>query len=170
LAALGLKRSPHLGASVPAGLLAGILLKILMKAIVMPLIGAPALNATYHYLAGNAAALPDMLVFVLVSGAVGEEIVFRGFIFNRVRTFGGSTRAASTAIVLSTALFAAAHYADQGWAGVAQAIVTGLVFAVLYAWRDELWTVMAVHAGFDVAAVAIIYADWEARVAHMIFH
>src|SRR5580700_2426362 len=37
------------------GLVFGCAFKLLMKAIVMPLLGAPAINQTYHYLAGNRA-------------------------------------------------------------------------------------------------------------------
>ncbi len=168
-ATLGLKREADLALTVTTGFLGGALLKIVMKAVVMPLAGAPAVNQAYHYLAGNAAALPATLLFVLVSGAFSEEVVFRGFVFERVRTLGPSRRRPIPAILISTVLFAASHYVDQGWAGVAQAAVTGFFFALLYAWRHELWTVMAVHAGFDLAAVAIIYADWETRVAHLVF-
>jgi membrane protease YdiL (CAAX protease family) len=168
-AALGLRRGRHLGLTVPLGFLAGALFKLLMKAVVMPLAGAPAVNQAYHGLTGNTAALPGMLVFVLVSGALGEEIVFRGFVFERVRAWGPRRHTLAAAVLISTALFAASHYADQGWPGVTQAAATGLIFAWLYAWRGELWTVMAVHAGFDLAAVAIIYADWETRVAHLVF-
>src|SRR6185436_15249946 len=44
--------------SVALGIVFGIAFKLLMKAIVMPLLGAPPINATYHYLAGNRAMLP----------------------------------------------------------------------------------------------------------------
>jgi len=49
------------------------------------------------------------------------------------------------------------------------AVVTGLVFALIYVWRKEVWTVMAVHAGFDLAAITMIYAGREDQIAHWLF-
>jgi hypothetical protein len=43
------------------GIVFGVAFKFAMKAIVMPLLGAPAINRAYHYLAGNTAALPAAL-------------------------------------------------------------------------------------------------------------
>ena len=50
----------------------GAAFKLTMKAIVMPLLGAAPINAAYHYLAGNAAALPGMLLAVTVGAGFGE--------------------------------------------------------------------------------------------------
>ena len=44
--------------SLAVGIAFGIAFKFLMKAIVMPLLGADPINQAYHYLVGNAAALP----------------------------------------------------------------------------------------------------------------
>jgi len=71
--------------------------------------------------------------------------------------------------VISTALFSAAHYLGQGVPGVEQAAVTGLVIAVIYAWRREIWTPMVVHVAFDLTALVLIYFDLEETVAHWIF-
>ena len=70
--------------TVAIGIPFGVALKLVMKAIVMPLFGAPAINARYHYLAGNAAALPWMLYAVVLGAGFGEETVFRGFFFERL--------------------------------------------------------------------------------------
>jgi membrane protease YdiL (CAAX protease family) len=170
-ASLGLTRNrPGLGVSVIAGFLFGVLLKLTMKAVVMPLLRAPAINQAYHYLAGNTGALPGIITLVLVSGAVAEEIVYRGFLFDRARAlWGSSSVTTANALAISTVLFAASHYVDQDWPGVVQAAFTGLTFGAIYAWRNELWTPMAVHAGFDLAAVAMIYANWEEPLAHLFF-
>jgi CAAX protease family protein len=73
------------------------------------------------------------------------------------------------AVLISTVLFAFAHYLDQGLPGVEQAAVTGLVFAWVYVWRKTLWGVMVAHAAFDLTAVILIYENWEAAVAHVLF-
>src|SRR5436305_13406860 len=53
--AIGYVRPKSWAGSVVIGVAFGCLFKFLMKALVMPLLGAPALNQAYHYLAGNKA-------------------------------------------------------------------------------------------------------------------
>ena len=152
------------------GIVFGIAFKFLMKAIVMPLLGADPINRAYHYLAGNRAALPGMLFAVIVVAGFGEETVFRGYLFERLgKLFGPGPWAKASIVLLTAALFALAHYPDQGLAGVEQAAITGLVFGTIFAVTGRLWTLMWAHAAFDLAAVAIIYWDLESAVAHLIF-
>jgi membrane protease YdiL (CAAX protease family) len=66
-------------------------------------------------------------------------------------------------------LFGLAHYADQGMAGVVQAVITGFVFGAVYMVRKEIVSPMITHAVFDVTAVLLIYWNLEASVAHEIF-
>jgi len=170
LQALGFTAPPRWSVTLVAGAALGIVFKLAMKALVMPLLGAPPINASYHYLAGNAAALPWMVATVLISASFGEEVLFRGYLFERLGRLLGRGRAALVAtVVLSSALFALAHYQGQGLPGVEQAVVTGLVFGGIFAWRRRIWFVMVAHAAFDLAAVALIYWGWEARVAHLVF-
>lgn len=101
--AIGFVRPKSWLTSVAIGLVFGGLFKLMMKAVVMPLLGAPAENATYHYLAGNAAALPFTLYAVIIGAGFGEETVFRGFLFERLGKLLGTSRRAKIAIVLITA-------------------------------------------------------------------
>lgn len=72
-------------------------------------------------------------------------------------------------VLLTSTLFALAHYQDQGMPGVQQAAVTGLVFGTIYAATGQLWVPMIAHAAFDVTALALICWDREAAVAHLLF-
>ena len=169
LASLGFKAPRSWIATLVGAVAFGIAFKLVAKAIVMPLLGAPAVNAPYHYLVGNADALPWIIVTVLVNGGFGEEVFFRGYLFERVVALLGRGRAALTgAILLSTALFAAAHYQDQRLPGVEQAVMTGLVFGGIYAWRRQIWFLIVAHAVFDLAAIAMIYGNWEEAVARLL--
>ena len=152
------------------GICFGAALKVLMKAVVMPLLGADPINHAYQHLVGNPAALPGMLYVVVLGAGFGEETVFRGYLFERLGKLVGTSAAAKIGIVLLTsALFAAAHYPEQGLAGVQQAAVVGLVFGTVYAITGRIWTLMCAHAAFDIVAVAIIYWDLEYDVAHLVF-
>jgi membrane protease YdiL (CAAX protease family) len=152
------------------GIAAGAVFKVLMKAVVMPLFGAPPQNTAYHFLVGNAAALPFMLYAVIIGAGFGEEVLYRGFFFERLRKLFGNGRYATLLIVLLTsAFFASVHYPEQGLAGAEQAFITGSVFAMLYVLTENLWLSMFTHAAFDVVAVAMIYWNVESWFAHLIF-
>ena len=69
-------------------------------------------------------------------------------------------------MVVTSALFAAAH---QGISAMQQAGIVGLIFGTIYATRGRLWLLVVAHAVFDLAAVAIIYANMETRIAHLFF-
>lgn len=152
------------------GVTFGVAFKLVLKAIVMPLVGAPARNAPFQFLVGNTAALPGMLAMVIFGAGVAEEIFFRGYVFERLGRLLGSSRAALAAIVvLSAALFAVAHYSGQGVPGVEQAAIVGVIFGAMFARQKQIWVLMCAHAAFDVTAVLLIYLDWEAPLAHLLF-
>lgn len=76
--------------SLAIGIVFGSAFKLLMKSIVMPLLGADPINPTYHYLAANAAALPEMLFAAIVVAGFAEETVFRGYLFERLGKLWGT--------------------------------------------------------------------------------
>jgi membrane protease YdiL (CAAX protease family) len=152
------------------GIVFGIAFKFLMKAVVMPLLGAPPINQAYHFLAGNMAAIPGMLFVVIVNAGFGEETFFRGWMFERLgKLFGSSVPAKIFIVLLTSALFSAAHYPTQRLPGVEQAIFTGLVFGTIFAASGRIFMLMIAHAAFDLTALAMIYWDFETKVAHFIF-
>lgn len=152
------------------GLLLGAALKVAMKAVVMPLLGADPVNRAFHFLAGNRAAIPEFLFTVIVSAGFGEEVVFRGFLFERLGRLIGARRWAKPAIVVVTAaLFGVAHAAQQSLPGVEQGLVVGLVFGTLRAITGRIWMLIVAHAAFDLTAYAMIYWNAETRIAHLVF-
>ena len=168
--ALGFVRPKSWFATVAAGIVLGVALKLVMKAVVMPLLGADPVNHVYHYVAGNPVALAGMALIVIAGGGFGEEIVFRGFLFERLGKLFGPGAVAKTCIVLITsALFAAAHLYDQGIPGAEQAAFTGLIFGSIFAVTGKIWIPMIAHAVFDLTALALIYWNVEPNVAHFIF-
>ena len=151
------------------GITFGVTFKFLMKAIVMPLFGAPPINRAYHFLAGNSEMLPAAVWGMLVAG-FGEETIFRGYFFERLGKLLGHSAGAKTIIVLLTSIvFGLEHYLEQGLAGTEQAVITGLVFGSIAAATGTIVMLMFAHAAFDLTALAIIYLDLEARVAHLVF-
>jgi len=167
---IGFARPRSWTRDLAVGIAFGIAFKLFMKAIVMPLFGAPPINQAYHYLTGNQAALPGAVYLLIAGGGFGEEVVFRGFLFERFGKLFGSGAGAKAGIVLLTAgLFALAHYPDQGLPGVEQAAITGLTFGTIFAVTGRIWIPMFAHAAFDLTALALIYWNLESAVAHLIF-
>ncbi len=156
--------------TLAVGIVFGCVFKFLMKVIVMPLLGAPEINPAYHYLVGNRAALPGIVFTMIVGAGFAEETLFRGYLFERLgKLFGSGVTARVSIVLLTSALFALGHYSNLGIPGVEQATITGLVFGTIFAITGRIWTVMCAHAAFDLAAVAIIYWNLEAAVAHLVF-
>ena len=167
---LGLVRPVSWARTVITGIVFGVAFKFAMKAIVMPLLGAEPINATYSWVTGNPLALAWMLFLVTAGGGFGEELMFRGYMFERLGRIFGSNRAAKAAIVLfSSVVFASLHYPDQHLAGAEQALVTGLTFGTIFAVTGGIWLIMIAHAAFDIAALAMIYLNLETGVAHWFF-
>jgi len=156
--------------SIFVGTVFGVGFKLVMKAIVMPLLSAPAVNPSYHFLAGNTAALPWMLYIIIIGAGFGEETLFRGWMFERFGKLLGEGKSAKIAIVLVTSnWFGLAHYPNQGLPGVQQAMIVGLVFGSIFAVSGSIFMLMVAHAAFDLTALALIYWDVEAQVAHFFF-
>lgn len=167
---LGMGRPGNWPLTIAGGIVFGVAFKFFMKAIVMPLLGADPVNQAYRWLTGNSAALPGMIATILISAAFGEEVFFRAFLFDRLRRlFGTRGWATALTVALSAALFGAAHWSGQRLPGVQQATIVGLVFGSIFARTHNLWTLMFAHAGFDLAALWMIYFGFEQRVAHLIF-
>lgn len=167
---LGFRRPKSWPATVAVGIVFGVAFKLLMKIIVMPLLGADPINHAYHHMVGNTAALPGLLYSLIAGAGFGEETLFRGYLFERLRKlFGSGTPAKILIVVLTSIFFGLLHYHDQKLAGVEQATIFGLVFGAIFSFTGRIWMLMIAHAAFDLTALAIIYWGLEEQVARAIF-
>jgi membrane protease YdiL (CAAX protease family) len=167
---LGFVRPKSWVATLALGIAVGCILKLFVKAVAMPLLGAPAINVAYQHLVGNPAALPLIFFQSIVGAGFGEETVYRGFLFERLgKLFGSGAGARVAIVVLTSALFGAIHYPVQGFAGVEQALMTGVVFGTIFAFTRRIWLLMVAHAAYDVVAILIIFWNLESSVAHLLF-
>lgn len=167
---LGFVRPKSWLAGLAIGLALGVGLKFLMKAIVLPLVGAEPVNQAYHYVAGNAPAALELAAYAIIGAGFAEEVVFRGYLFERFgKLFGMGAIGSALTVAIVTVIFGIIHY-QQGVFGVVNATIVGFLFCVIYLLnRRRLWTVMVAHAAFDLTATAIIYLDLESAVAHSVF-
>lgn len=154
LRSIGLRR-PR-GREAAFGLAAAIFTLALMEAlstlVLVPLGAAPG-TATVDALH----ALPLLQrASVVAAAAVSEEVLFRGFLMERVMELTGR---AWPAVAGTVVLFVGGHAAHFGPSTLfLQAVVT-LVFALLYLWRRDLTGPIVLHAlldGWGLIAVPVL--------------
>ncbi|HEY4943793.1 MAG TPA: type II CAAX endopeptidase family protein [Rhizomicrobium sp.] len=168
---IGLARPKSWIGGAVAGIAIGVALKFLLKAVILPYIGAQAVNhSVLHDMGLQPATAINLALYSIYGGGFAEELVFRGYLFERLgKLIGSSTIATLFILVFTTALFASAHW-QLGPFGMAQAVVTGLTLGSIYlATGRKLWVPMFVHAAFDVTSVWMIYYGYENQIAHLVF-
>lgn len=139
---LGLKlpKGPRdLGLTLGLALLA-VVSVIGFLAFVNPLIGtyfgleaAPDATARFEFFLGKPLYFISYLVGVVwIGAAIGEELLFRGFLLNRLGDlFGGSKASLVVALVVHAVIFGALH-AYQGLPGMIGTGVAALIFGSIY--------------------------------------
>lgn len=135
-----------------SGVVAGIVMVVGIGLIVGYLF--PLLHLTFN-VGANAKllALPFWQRFVVVvTAAVGEEVLFRGYPIERIQELTGSRWLAG---VVSFAAFTYAHLAFWGWPQLVIAGFGGLVLTVLYIWRRNLPGNMLAHFIADGAGLLL---------------
>jgi len=161
---VGLRRGPRLRRLAYLGIMGGIALETFQLTITQPLVvrafGAqPDLNA-FASLAGNLPKAALYLLLVWVIAAFGEELVWRGYVFNRLTGLLGRIRAPySVALVITSGLFGLAHF-HQGLPGVVIESVGGLILGAAYLGCDRNLAIpIAVHGVVDTIDVVLGYLD-----------
>ncbi len=87
---------------------------------------------------------------LVTSAAIGEEIVFRGFLVSYVTSFAGvSLGGLAAAIALPALVFAACH-TYQGVHAVGKIFVGAVLFGALFVVTGSLWIPIALHFVVDI--------------------
>lgn len=116
--------------------------------------------SSYDYLQGNLPMLLLSLAGIYLVSSFGEEVIYRGFLIQRVEEALGERRyACYVAVVVSAVVFGLAHF---GWgpAGMVQTTFMGLAFALAFLWfKRNLWILVAAHAYMDTALIVPLYLN-----------
>lgn len=110
-------------------------------------------------LRGNFGMLLIGLLLIWTLAAFGEEMVYRGYLLNRMTDlFGSGAVGLGIALLLSSALFGFIHV-YQGMVGMADTFIAGLVSGVLYlASGRKLWLPILYHGIYDTIALFLAFA------------
>jgi membrane protease YdiL (CAAX protease family) len=91
-------------------------------------------------------------VLLVLRAAVVEEIIFRGYLIEKVRQL---TSSSALAVGLSVITFTYAHLAGWGVVHLIPVFAAGVIFAILYVWRRDLPSNMVAHFITDGAGFLI---------------
>jgi len=103
--------------------------------------------------------LLDLVFGVWIAAAIGEELIFRGFLLTKFTTlFGGGHRALALAVLAQAVWFGVGH-ASQGVNMMIMASVTGAVLGTYFLTRARrsLLPLIVAHGLIDTVAVTINY-------------
>jgi membrane protease YdiL (CAAX protease family) len=124
------------------GVLGGIVMVAGMATIylvVFPALGVSSTESTMQAIL----ATPLWFRFTLiVRAAVFEEVLFRGFMIERLAEITGSRALAG---IVSAVVFTLAHLGSWGWIHIPIAACGALVLTLLYLWRRDLASNMVAH-------------------------
>lgn len=107
---------------------------------------------------GDPWAFVGLLAAAWITAALGEELLFRGFLLNEVADLlGGGGAGWAASALLTSALFGAGHF-YQGPGGVLATGVIGLVLAGAYVAADRnLWVPVLGHGLLDTLSLTALY-------------
>jgi hypothetical protein len=112
----------------------------------------------YAYLKDNLGMLILSLVGVYIVSSFGEEVIYRGFLINRISQMGLDTKKMQwLAVIISSLIFGFVHY-EWGAMGIAQTTLMGLALAICYIkLKKRLWILILAHAYMDTILMIQMY-------------
>jgi membrane protease YdiL (CAAX protease family) len=162
--AVGMKRPARWGNTLLLGTAVGIVFQFfslyMLEPLIVRLTGKTIDLSQVAPVKGNVFLLALFLVLVWTLAAFGEELVYRGYLMNRVAELaGGRSMAWALSLVVVSVLFGVAHL-YQGISGVATVIAAALVYGGLYLWSGRnLWAPIIAHGVYDTVALLLIFWD-----------
>lgn len=117
--------------------------------ILMHLTGQKQDLSSFLTLKGDISQLITFLIVIWSIAAIGEEIVYRGYLLHRIQSiFTNNQHSFIIAILVSSAFFGLAH-TEQGLIGVIVTFIDAIYFNVLKKYyNDNLWASVFAH-GFN---------------------
>jgi CAAX protease family protein len=159
---IGLSRPRGWCRALAAGILAGIAIELLELFVTQPLLvrllGKMPDLEPFQALRGNAKLLLLGLLLTWTLAAFGEEMVYRGYLLNRVAGMGSKTRTAWIVSLLTVStVFGLAHL-DQGITGQIENAIDGLLLGLLYlACGRNLWVPIIAHGITDTVDITLMF-------------
>lgn len=122
------------------------------------LLGKPPDLSGFLAVRGNLKMALLAVALIWILAAFGEELVYRGYLMNRVADLLRSTRAAwGVSLLLVSALFGLSHY-SQGLTGILEEGSDGLILGCMYlACRRNLGVPIVAHGVCDTIDICLLF-------------
>lgn len=123
---------------------------VMQLGLVMPVLshvtGTSQDLSAFEDLKGNVGNLAFLLLMTWTLAALGEEIVYRGYLQIRVREIVGSSRWGIVITVLVTSLLFGIAHSEQGVVGILATTLDAVFFSwVRLRFNDNLWAAVPAH-------------------------
>lgn len=162
--AWSLRPPPDIGRTLGlAALGTGIIIALFgLGAIAIDALGLPPIDVSLILDYVTESPLSFGLWIVLVAwfaAGFGEELLYRGFLLDRLMRLRGMRGRRWPAAIIQAALFGLPHL-YQGWGGVLVTAMIGLFLAWLrFANRGNLWACILAHAAVDTIMLSLAYGE-----------
>ena len=115
-----------------------------------------------HHIRGDGFPWRELLV-VYAPAALHEELVFRGYLFQKIRTWNRPM-----AIAVTSLAFAALHTLNNGITIIAlgNLIIAGVLLALAYEVFERLWLPIGIHFAWNVVSGPILGFDVSGYESH----
>jgi len=133
---------------------------VLGSIIMANIIGIPEGSdmSNYEFLRNNIGMLLVTLFGTYIVASFGEEVIYRGFIMNRLMELGLTSRVGKMLVILISAIiFGLVHY-QWGPMGMVQTAFMGAVLAFFYIkLKKRIWILVLAHAYMDTLLLLQMY-------------
>lgn len=138
-----------------------VLLQLFDVGVVMPIMnrltGTTLDYSDFAELKGNLGQLLVLLAVSWTLAALGEEIVYRGYLQKRLTDLAGTQLPGIVlAVGISSLLFGLAH-TEQGLIGVVVTTIDALFFSWLKLRYDNLWAAVLAHGFYNSVGVTVFF-------------
>ncbi len=159
---VGLRRPRSLLHTILIGAMAAVGATIAGYWIILPALAsftneAPGISS-YHFLQGNVIALLILLVMTWPFAAIMEEMVYRGYLLNRLADIFGHTQTAwIVGLIASSLLFSLSH-GQYSVRFIATSLLMGILEGVMYLiWDRNLWMPIVIHGVANTIAFGLVF-------------
>lgn len=97
------------------------------------------------------------LFFLVAVQPIGEEIFFRGFLFEKIENFAGGP----VAVFVTAFLFGLAHMSYGKIFPVIMPMLMGIILGYVVLKTKNLYSSLFAHIVFNIAVITIAYFGWE---------
>jgi membrane protease YdiL (CAAX protease family) len=159
---IGFMRYHTWGKTLLLGITCGVGLEIFdlfgKQPLLTRLMGKPPDLSNFSAVRGNLKFALFIIALIWVLAAFGEELVYRGYLMNRVADLGRGTRTAwVVSLVLVSVVFGLTHY-QQGPTGIIEEGSDGVILGLLYlACRRNLAVPILSHGVCDTIDIVLLF-------------